>query len=64
MASDQSACLILTSLFSVFFGDVAGFTAWASVREPVQVFTLLEGIYNGFDRIAKRRKVFKVETIG
>ena len=41
-----------------------GFTAWSSVRDPTQVFTLLEGIYNAFDRVAKRRGVFKVETIG
>ena len=49
---------------SVMFADIAGFTAWSSVREPTQVFTLLEGIYNAFDRIAKKKKVFKVETIG
>ena len=30
---------------TVMFGDISGFTAWASVREPVQVFTLLEQIY-------------------
>ena len=29
-----------------------------------QVFTLLESIYHSFDEIAKRRRVFKVETIG
>jgi hypothetical protein len=28
------------------------------------VFTLLETIYNEFDQIARRRRVFKVETIG
>jgi class 3 adenylate cyclase len=41
----------------------AGFTAWSSVREPKQVFTLLETLYGAFD-IADRRGVFKVETIG
>ena len=46
------------------FADIAGFTAWSSVREPSQVFTLLETIYRAFDHIAKRRKVFKVETVG
>ena len=35
-----------------------------SVRDPLQVFTLLETIYNAFDDIANKRKVFKVETIG
>jgi class 3 adenylate cyclase len=46
------------------FADIAGFTAWSSVRTPTQVFTLLEAIYGAFDAIAKRRGVFKVETIG
>jgi class 3 adenylate cyclase len=41
-----------------------GFTAWSSTRDPSQVFTLLQTIYGEFDGIAKRRKVFKVETIG
>ena len=49
---------------TVMFGDISGFTAWASVREPSQVFTLLEQIYNSFDAIAKRQNIFKVETIG
>lgn len=49
---------------TVVFMDIAGFTAWASQREPSQVFILLETIYQTFDRLAKRRKVFKVETIG
>jgi hypothetical protein len=46
---------------TVLFADIAGFTAWSSVREPAQ---LLETIYQSFDRIAKKRAVFKVETIG
>jgi len=46
------------------FADVEGFTAWSSVREPSQVFTLLETIYAAFDRVALRRGVFKVETVG
>ena len=49
---------------TVMFADISGFTAWASVREPAQVFTLLEQIYNSFDVIARRRNIFKVETIG
>lgn len=49
---------------TVMFADIAGFTAWSSVREPSQVFMLLETLYGGFDLIAKRRNVFKVETIG
>jgi len=49
---------------TVVFADIVGFTAWSSVREPCQVFTLLETVYHAFDEIAKRRRVFKVETVG
>jgi class 3 adenylate cyclase len=49
---------------TVMFADIAGFTSWSSAREPSQVFVLLETIYQAFDEIAKRRRVFKVETIG
>ncbi|KAL7569394.1 hypothetical protein ACA910_010478 [Epithemia clementina (nom. ined.)] len=57
----------IAELFSdttVMFLDIAGFTAWSSVREPTQVFTLLETLYGSYDRLASRRGVFKVETIG
>jgi hypothetical protein len=49
---------------TVLFADIAGFTAWSSAREPTQVFMLLQSVYQAFDKIATRRKVFKVETIG
>lgn len=49
---------------TVMFADIVGFTAWSSARDPVQVFTLLETIYHAYDEIAKRRRVFKVETVG
>jgi hypothetical protein len=45
---------------SVCFADLVGFTAWSSVREPTQVFQLLETIYHAFDKIAKKQNVFKV----
>ena len=37
---------------------------WSSIREPQQVFTLLESIFQTFDEIATRHGVFKVETVG
>ena len=46
------------------FADLAGFTEWSSTRSPEDVFTLLESLYGAFDSIAKKLKVFKVETIG
>jgi class 3 adenylate cyclase len=49
---------------TIMFADIAGFTAWSSAREPSQVFTLLERIYSEFDRLAHRRRVFKVEVVG
>ena len=36
---------------------MVGFTAWSSVREPEQVFTLLETVYHSFDNVAKKLKV-------
>jgi class 3 adenylate cyclase len=50
---------LLTSWTSLAFA-----AAWSSTREPSQVFILLETIYGHFDDVAKRRRVFKVETIG
>jgi Adenylate and Guanylate cyclase catalytic domain len=49
---------------TVLFADIAGFTAWSSSRQPIQVFQLLETIYAAFDKLAKQHGVFKVETIG
>jgi Adenylate and Guanylate cyclase catalytic domain len=49
---------------TIMFADIAGFTAWSSAREPSQVFVLLETIYAEFDKLAKRRRVFKVEVVG
>ena len=49
---------------TVLFADIAGFTAWSSIREPQSVFVLLESIFHGFDTLAKINGVLKVETIG
>lgn len=57
----------IASLFentTVMFADLAGFTAWCSKRAPEDVFHLLEALFSKFDAAAKRRRVFKVETIG
>lgn len=47
-----------------FFYFLQGFTNWSSTRTPNEVFTLLQTLFGRFDRIAQRRKVFKIETIG
>lgn len=49
---------------TVMFGDISGFTAWSSSRQPTEVFVLLETLYGAFDKLARSMEVFKVETIG
>lgn len=62
-ASHQSKAIAdLYPHATVMFADIAGFTAWCSVREPSQVFTLLETVYNSFDKIAKQRRGTYLET--
>lgn len=64
---EQDQSNIIASFFpetTVMFADISGFTAWASTREPAQVFQLLETIYGAFDEIARRSQIFKVETVG
>jgi class 3 adenylate cyclase len=66
-ASGNLSLKPLADLFletTVLFADISGFTAWSSVRDPTQVFLLLEAVYKAFDAIANRRRVFKVETVG
>eukprot|EP00977_Amphora_coffeiformis_P015627 scaffold4599_cov219-Amphora_coffeaeformis.AAC.8 len=61
---------------TIIFADIVGFTAWSSLREPQQVFQLLEATFSAFDEIlpltqewhvhrkARRRRIFKIETVG
>jgi Adenylate and Guanylate cyclase catalytic domain len=49
---------------TVFFADMVGFTKWSSTRSPTQVFTLLETLYEAFDKLADKHHVFKIETVG
>lgn len=44
--------------------DIVGFTAWSSARDPADVFRLLETLYGEFDKLSKKRGVYKVETVG
>ncbi|KAL3924987.1 MAG: hypothetical protein SGILL_000700 [Bacillariaceae sp.] len=62
--SDSKPIADLFPETTIMFADIVGFTAWSSEREPSQVFVLLEKIYREFDRIAQRRRVFKVEVVG
>ena len=42
---------------TVLYADISGFTAWTSVREPFQVFTLLEALYQSFDQVRAARRL-------
>eukprot|EP00934_Nitzschia_sp_Nitz4_P001284 Nitzschia sp. Nitz4//scaffold346_size17405//55//2740//NITZ4_008827-RA/size17405-processed-gene-0.3-mRNA-1//-1//CDS//3329548641//1284//frame0 len=64
MAFDSRPIADLFPEATVMFADIVGFTAWSSTREPSQVFILLESVYGSFDKLAAKRGVFKVETIG
>lgn len=48
---------------TIMFAEIPAFTAWSSIREPTHIFMLLEAIFQAFDEIAKKRHVFKVETV-
>jgi hypothetical protein len=63
-AADSNPIADLFPDCTVLFADIVGFTAWSSMREPSQVFTLLETLYGAFDELANELGVFKVETIG
>jgi class 3 adenylate cyclase len=64
VAANPSPIADLFPHCTVLFSDISGFTSWSSVREPTQVFILLETLYGAYDKVAMRRGVFKVETIG
>jgi class 3 adenylate cyclase len=49
---------------TIMFADIVGFSEWSALREPSQVFVLLESIFAEFDALAKRRRVYKVEVVG
>jgi class 3 adenylate cyclase len=37
---------------TVMFADNLGFTSWSAKRDPSEVFTLMETLYNAFDIVA------------
>ena len=64
-SSEEMENEILPDLFlntTIMIADIEGFIAWSSVREPVQVFKFLEALYENFDVIAERHKIYKIES--
>jgi class 3 adenylate cyclase len=59
--SDCNLCGIITTTTTWIYRHLTFASSFASIA---QVFTLLETIFHAFDDAAKRRRVYKVETVG
>lgn len=49
---------------TILFADIVGFTSFSQSVQPKQVMSLLNTLYDGFDRMIDEFKIYKVETIG
>ncbi|KAI6173839.1 Guanylate cyclase [Aphelenchoides besseyi] len=49
---------------TIMYSDIVGFTSLCSESQPLEVVTLLNGMFTAFDNVISEHKCYKVETIG
>ncbi|MBS1561063.1 MAG: hypothetical protein JSS89_05620 [Bacteroidetes bacterium] len=49
---------------SVLFADLVGFTPLTAALTPIQIVTILNGLFSLFDRLAREHGVERIKTIG
>eukprot|EP00963_Diacronema_lutheri_P011069 scaffold1314_cov386-Pavlova_lutheri.AAC.27 len=49
---------------TILFADIVGFTTFSQSVKPKQVMSMLNMLYDGFDRMIDEYDIYKVETIG
>ena len=52
------------NMATIFFSDIVGFTTLSGTMSAADVMTMLNELYTEFDRLVKKHKIYKVETIG
>ena len=54
----------LYSNVTLIFTDMVGFTSMSSAMAPAELVTLLDSVFSAYDKLAERRHLEKIKTIG